>query len=246
MVERSQMNRSEALCRQFTSCITVAVAVVVCMLLCTGLVPAATNLGQCVRDAADFDQGNICTAEDVRVGQFNVIGAAPASCVAGETMTLTLQAVTICGSQSRYDVGFYVAQDGGDAKKRGSVCFRDFLNPVSADNLDQDLNCSLDNAGDGPDNCGPYYNGETSLSDTCGDIQQNLSNLFTLNDGAAISFLCTDRNGDGVADIGACVSWDNQSSAGCSNELATVPGTSSKCKCGSVPVNPAIVVKGRI
>src|SRR5262245_28601152 len=193
MAERNQMNRSKAPRRQFTSCTTAAMAVAVCVLLGTGLVPAATNQGQCLRDAADFNSGNICTAEDVRVGQFNVVGTAPASCVAGDPVTLTLQAVTICGSSSRYDVGFYVAQDGGDAMKRGSVCFRDYLNPVSADNLDQDLNCSFDNPADGLDNCGPYYNGETKKRDTCGDIQQNLSNLFTLNEGAPITFTCTDR-----------------------------------------------------
>ena len=239
------MNRSKAMRRLFTGT-TAAAVVAVCVQLSTGLVPAATNLGQCIGDAASFDQGNICTAEDVRVGQFNVIGAAPTTCVAGDPVTLTLQAVTICGSSSRYDVGFYVAQDGGDAMKRGSVCFRDYLNPVSADNLDQDLNCSLDNPGDGSDNCGPYYNGESKRNDTCGDIQQNLSNLFTLNDGAPITFTCTDRNGDGIADIGACVSWDNQAGAGCFNELSTIPGTPSKCKCGPVPINPGIAVKGRI
>src|SRR5262245_29503608 len=226
------MNRPNVRYMPFTSCTraaSAAVAVVVGVLFSPGLVLAATNLGQCIRDAAGFDQGNICTAEDVRVGQFNVLGTAPATCAAGETLTLTLQAESICGSQSRYDVGFYVAQDGGDAMKRGSVCFRDYLNPVSANNLDQDLTCSWDNSGDGPDNCGPYYNGETTKKDTCGDIQQTLSNLFTLNDGVPISFTCTDRNGDGYADIGACVSWDNQAGAGCSNELTTVPGTSSKC-----------------
>ena len=47
------MNRSKAMRRLFT-CTTAAAVVAVCVLLSTGLVPAATNLGQCIGDAASF------------------------------------------------------------------------------------------------------------------------------------------------------------------------------------------------
>jgi len=103
----------------------------------------ATAGGECLRDAADFDQPNICTAEDVRLGAFEIVSG-PTTCVAGEQLTLVLKARATAGANERYDIGLYVAEDGGDAKARGSTCFRDYLNPVSADNTDVDLTCNSD------------------------------------------------------------------------------------------------------
>src|SRR5437867_7602085 len=118
-----------------------AIVLLVAM-LAPGQAVAATDHGVCLRDAANIDQGSICSANDVRVAMFNIIGTPPASCEAGESLSLVLQAVSTCGSQDRYDVGFYIAQDGGDAKTRGSVCFRDYLNPPSNNNLDLDVSCA--------------------------------------------------------------------------------------------------------
>src|SRR5439155_9741857 len=91
-------------------------------ILAPGPAGAATNHGACLRDAANIDQGNICTSNDVRVASFNVVGTPPTSCEAGETLSLALQVVATCGFQDRYVIGFYIVQDGGEAATRAGVC----------------------------------------------------------------------------------------------------------------------------
>lgn len=178
-----------------------------------------TSGSTCIRDAADFDQGKICTANDVRIGQFTLPGG-NLTCIAGTDITLLLRA-QVESSPERYDIGFYVDEIGGDAQARGSICYRDFLNPVSTSNNDVNLTSGS----------GPYYNGEISgngnsvrRDDDCGDVEAATdadsadTGPCTLGGGTCtftfyeftVTIKCRDSDGDGEADVGACVSWDNQ------------------------------------
>src|SRR3989442_7192993 len=220
--------------------------------------PPMAVAGQCIRDAAGFTQANICNANDVTIASMAVLGTwvggyqngatcivsdstdpcvvgggtcpGTRQCIINQQISVAMRAKIVSGAQTRFDIGFWIAQDGGDAKANGGVCFRDFLHPVSSTNTDLQL----------LDGNGPYYNGEIGVTptDTCADIQGNQTNLYDLNPGGGgtISIDCKDNDGNGILDVGACLSWDNNNNHTCNSENDAVPGTSAKCRCAFVDV----------
>ncbi|TMA95809.1 MAG: hypothetical protein E6J70_16495, partial [Deltaproteobacteria bacterium] len=231
-------------------------------LLVVGAPPMAVA-GQCIRDAAGFSQGNICSANDVTIASIAVLGTCVGGsqngatcivsdstdpcvtgggtcpgtrqCVINQQISVPMRAKIVSGANTRFDIGFWIAQDGGDAKANGGVCFRDFLHPVSATNTDLQL----------LDGNGPYFNGEIGITptDTCADIQQNQTNLYDLNPGGggSVSIVCEDNDGNGILDVGSCLSWDNNNNHACNSANDTVPGTSAKCRCAFVDVGKIAV-----
>ena len=185
----------------------------------------------CMQDKVTF--GLQCTANDVRIASYELIGGAQA-CVEGEMITVSLRAHVECGAQERYDIGLFVATDGGNALT--GQCWQDYLPPPLQPTPP---GCT----GGAPlGTSPPYYNAECTEdpADTCGDlIQGSLKD----RDLITLTIPCSDSNDDNIADVGSCVSWDNQASAGsankpsCTNKDQTLPGTPSKCRCESVPVS---------
>ena len=208
------------------------------LLILSVLTPGALA-DTCMDDVSPLD-GLVCTANDVRVSHYNVIDG-PTSVIAGEPMTVTLQAELIAGASERYDIGFFVALDGGDALN-GS-CFREFLLPPLCPRNDSPT-CIYD-----PMN-GPFYNAEfdEDINDTCGDLEQGVANYRNLT---PITIIAQDSDGDGIADVGTCVSWDNGKSDGTANKPSctciedALPNTKSKCRCEAVRIGN-IVVLGQI
>src|SRR5688572_1439732 len=136
------------------------------LVLMAALVAPATAHAQignfCVRD---FQPGAVCTANDVRIQALNLItiletcnAGVPNSALA--TFEIFISAV---GAPDRYDIGLFVALDGGSARD-GNSCFHDFLEPpLTTTPVYGDSN------GDGvPDlRGGPWWNSDL---DGCGDI----------------------------------------------------------------------------
>ena len=241
-------------------------AFAILLLLAAGAQTASADTGTpdtaCIRDATGFTQGNICTANDVRISSATVI-AGPTSCTAGQTVTVRLRAKVESGPD-RYDVGIWVDQLGGDAQSFGGAppllpvnrCYRDFLEPMSLNNTDVNLSGGS----------GPYWNGEVTAPqvDICGDVPA-LSEVGDSDKGPCtygggtcvynyhdftLNITCRDSNADLVADTGFCTSWDNQvtTDPACTNELQTNPSNSSKCGCErlsviNLQVLPSIDVK---
>ncbi|MBC2698233.1 MAG: hypothetical protein HF974_07855, partial [ANME-2 cluster archaeon] len=208
------------------------------LLMLSVLTPGALA-DTCMDDVSPLD-GLVCTANDVRVSHYNVIDG-PTSVIAGEPMTVTLQAELVAGASERYDIGFFVALDGGDALN-GS-CFREFLLPPLCPR-NESPNCTYN-----PIN-GPFYNAEyeEDINDTCGDLEQGVTTYRNLT---PITIIAQDSDGDGIADVGTCVSWDIQTSDGSVNKPSctciddTLPGTKSKCRCEAVRIGN-ITVLGQI
>ncbi len=186
----------------------------------------------CLRDAADFDQTTICTAADVQLTRLERIEG-PETCTPGEEIEVKIAATLQSRSSGRYDIGFYIAEDGGNALDRGSACFRDYLHPVSTTNEDLDLNRGT----------GPFYNGELARADTCGDIQRNASAYYFLNEDETITITCQDSDGNGIADVGTVISWDINVTADCSDESDAVPDQTSKCRAGAIDLAGLLVPK---
>jgi uncharacterized repeat protein (TIGR01451 family) len=206
--------------------IPITLFILLVALLVLGLVLRAQSSGNlCLRDAADFDQPNICNAKDVPSAAFELAEGVE-SCVPGEEIQVKIKARVSAGSSQRYDLGFYVAEDGGDAVARGTTCFRDYLHPVSEDNADLDLLGGL----------GPFFNAEIDLPDTCGDMEGSSDAVYLLNSNNPITIICRDDDGDGTADVGAVVTWDVNDQTNCEDEDDTVPDQPSKCEISVVNV----------
>lgn len=147
----------------------VAAAVLVAALLG---VPG-TALGQtgnfCVRD---FQSGAVCTANDVRIQALNLL-AIVETCDGGTPgfaqgdFEIFVSAV---GAPERYDIGMFVALDGGSARD-GNSCFHDYLQPPLTPTPTMG-----DNNGDGvPDvTGGPWLDAD---ADACGDIAGGYAGL---------------------------------------------------------------------
>jgi uncharacterized repeat protein (TIGR01451 family) len=179
----------------------------------------------CVRD---YRSGAVCTANDVRIEALNVVSVLE-DCltgVVGETEVVFEALISSAGSPDRYDIGLFLALDGGSARD-GNQCYHDFLSgPLTATPTYGDKNSDTIPDIDG----GPWWNGGTD-SDQCGDIQASTQLFKTL---PPLRFACIDNNGDGSADVSVCTSWDNNTGSTCNTVLNAFPGTNSKCSCATV------------
>ncbi|HSR68552.1 MAG TPA: hypothetical protein VLU25_11475 [Acidobacteriota bacterium] len=179
----------------------------------------------CVRD---FRSGAVCTANDVRIEQLIVVSVLEdcSSGTVGETEVVFETLVSADGSPDRYDIGLFLALDGGSARD-GDSCYHGFLSGAQTSTPTYG-----DKNMDGVDDLdgGPWWDGDTD-SDSCGDIETNTQVFTTL---PALRFACIDNNGDGSADVAVCTSWDNNTGSICSDVTEAFPGTNSKCSCDAV------------
>jgi hypothetical protein len=165
-----------------------------------------------------------CTANDVGIADFTVLNGAT-ECFEGDNVDVLLRANLLSTASRRYDIGFFIATDGGNALT--GQCVRDFLSPPAAFGAPYNATSGV----------GPFLNAD---NDACGDIQQNVTTFRNIQ---AITVQCQDDDKNGMLDVGACTSWDNNANTICTNVSETDPSTSSKCKCGRVMVGQVIVRK---
>ena len=186
----------------------------------------------CLLDAAGLNSAS-CTANDLTTALVSKF-AGPNICVDGTTIYVQLQGYTSAGSSQRYDVGYFISLDGGDAKS--GDCFRDYL-PPPLNTISTVTEPRIS----------PFFDVD---SDQCGDPEQNktlLRNIggTTVASGtpgppAIIAIPCSDLDGAGPtleADVSVCTSWDNQSGNVCSSGTDAYPGTGAKCSCNTVTIS---------
>ena len=163
---------------------------------------------------------NTCTANDVRITSFTIVSIID-GCVSGsDTATVNAQLTLLAGT-NRFDIGVFVAQDGGFA--RTGDCLHEYLPPPLA----------VPPGHDPGSGTGPYAQNEGSSGDSCGDI---IANEQTLRDLNGLVVQCADFDSNGTLDVGTCISWDNVTSNNCNSVADAVPGTKSKCNCEPVEV----------
>src|SRR5579871_1330359 len=193
------------------------------------------NAGTCMDDIAGPTN---CSAKDVKIANLAVISG-PSTCFLGSSISVQLQAQTICSSQTRYDVGYWIAQDGGNALT--GQCYNDYLPTPLSTSLAP--NCSSNS-----DRCSPFLDAN---GDSCGDIQQGVTNLRNIGGAtvasgpqgppAFITITCADSDASGIADVNVCTSWHNNGHYNtCSNAQETIPENKAKCFCEPVQVGSII------
>lgn len=166
-----------------------------------------------------------CTANDVAIASLSP-DISEVCLSVDDTVSVAFIAEVAAGAHERYDIGLYVATDGGSALT-GTSCYHDFLRPPYPLNDPSQFNA----------NGGPFRNFD---GDACADVAQNESVFYQL---AVLDIACADNDNDGVVDpISTCTSWDNNSNTTCNNVTQAIPGTPAKCSCQSNTPNPPILI----
>lgn len=177
----------------------------------------------------DYAANSNCTAQDVRIKELRIVEVVKPCYVepVGYLDVIFEALVSSEKSPDRYDIGMFLALNGGSALS-GDFCYHDYLPPpLTTTPIYGDKN------GDGvPDiDNGPWWDGENWPTDTCGDIQTN-TQIFHKTE--KIRIACTDIDSNGAADIHVCTSWDNQVKTGCTTVKDAFPGTPAKCGCSVI------------
>ncbi len=167
-----------------------------------------------------------CTAKDVAISSLTTIGVKDYCTSTNDTGTYTFQMELLPQANERYDVGFWISTDGGDAAY-GS-CYSGYLKPPLATTLPLAPTPIY-----GP----PFWDLEVdkngvSLGDMCGDVRANQRTYYVFD----LTLPCVDADANGTIDpISSCLAWDQNAGNNCPANNAC-PGTGSKCNCAAVPI----------
>ena len=202
-------------------------------------VAPAYAVGTCIQDvwqAHGNHQNLTCTAQDVTLSSasnINIItggqcgienGVRVCKCNSGQTVTFTADFEMDLTADTRYDVGFYIATDGGGAD--GALTGQCTATASLASNTD-----------------GSFINLDAQ-PDVCGDITGPLGTLHNpLFVTTQISAPCA-AGPSGKLELPFCTTWrqpgSNQVCLGTGNGTTTddvYPGSPSKCNCGNLAVD---------
>jgi hypothetical protein len=174
-----------------------------------------------------------CTANDFGITNITLFNIQTPCTGVGTTATVQMQLTAMVGSPERYDVGYFINTDGSGDAINGASCYHTYLRPL-ADDTNSNYN---------PDG-GPFWQGEPPVSsgDICADSEGNNVDIVfnTIN---SFDIACVDTDGDGLVDVHACASYDNNRQNTCTGAADAIPGTPSKCGCTLVnlPFTPTAV-----
>lgn len=185
----------------------------------------------CIQTQAGTSLG--CTSGDVKIASFDLLSVIDGCTGPSDTATVTLRANLLVGANTRYDIGFYLALDGGDAKT--GACYKEWLDPVKSPQGTDPTATELTTG------FGPFLNAD---GDVCGDAKASYGQFDkTVGAGAPESVVlpCKDLDVDGFLDIGTCAGWRNQANNDCTGlAQAGIPDVASKCNCGRTNINVAV------
>lgn len=200
----------------------------------------------CIQDvwmAHGNSQGLTCTANDVTlssVANICIVVSPPGgprdlnndgcqdpnpqgqfTCVSGQQFTFTADFTMPLTAQARYDLGLYIAQDGGGADGA--------LTGVCAPNVVTAANS-------------PTFINKDSPPDICGDID-DAHNPQVIHQ--TITTMCNDTNGDSKVNLPWCTTWRqpganevcDSATFGSASTFDAYPGSPSKCNCGDLNID---------
>lgn len=185
-----------------------------------------------------------CTSNDVKVTAVSVLNLIDGCTGPSDTATFSMRASILVGAATRYDPGFWIALDGGNAKT-GS-CYKEFLTPLKSPQVTDPSASELTSG------VGPYLDDD---GDDCGDgkssyntFSRTLSVPSDPTTPAAIVLPCQDfidaagnAGTDGKLDFWTCSGWRNSSGVDCAGLAnAGIPDVSSKCNCEQINVDVSV------
>lgn len=194
----------------------------------------AGEIGQCLQDVSPFSVN--CTANDVKISRLTAMQIFDGCTGPGDTATVRLVFTTEVQAAERFDLGYYLALDGGNALT--GKCQREYLPPPLTYAPTEAALLS---------GYGPYPDID---GDLCGDGRQGWPMHHVVTDAAhPMGYVpavlpCVDNNHNGKLDVSYCATWKNANhEMFCSGvDQAGVPQTPSKCKCGILDITPPMPV----
>ena len=212
--------------------------------------PLVAQEGNCIDDVTGIK--NACAADDVWLSYLR--NAEGLTCMPGESVTLNLEAWLLATSLERYDIGLFLALDGGAADT--GTCQHYYLPPplavggtcsVSGSGCTKDVDCpegeTCAGGYDPESGSGPYYDAEPEdARDECGDLEPGVDTHLLLD---PVVVPCIDSDGDGFLDIGTAVSWDDQTDHSCSSVDDATPNGPETCRYWTMDVMNVRVHPGR-
>jgi hypothetical protein len=231
------MNFRPRCCRKFSF---------VFALLAMAVLAAPAFAQTCLQDeynATGNKQKLNCTANDVRVAQVTSVrdlnGNPLTTCFQGTTFSFLADFEIVTSStSSRSNIGLYFANQGQANALKGS-CVDNIISPLhQCPNAAAGIQCGSDN-----------YHELDPAPDTCGDTSStdNSPVFGAAAEGVTIevdNFLCQAPAGSSSLVLPNCTSWQIpggtiQCVSPAPNypyETAAIPGTPSKCNCGTIPL----------
>lgn len=186
----------------------------------------------CIQDQYGGALG--CTSQDVKIASFDLLSVVDGCTGPSDTATVTLRANLLVGANQRYDIGFYLALDSGNALT--GTCYKEWLDPVKSPQGTDPTGAEITSGS------GPFLNSD---GDACGDAKATYGQ-FDKTLGAtgvpdAVVLPCNDLDADGFLDVGNCAGWKNQANNNCGSlAQAGIPDVASKCYCGRTNLNVAV------
>lgn len=183
----------------------------------------ATGCMQDNYDKKGKDEDLVCAAQDVYLEN---IETEIQTCVLGQEITLDIDA-TIRLSSTRYDVGWYIATDGGDSLT-GTCVVNGFQDPNEY-KVTQGPSSNTDVG---------YVSWEEDIqtNDSCGDAFMGPDTTGYINTPILVNttIVCADENEDGNLDFSLCFTWrtaDTDEECTLTDPASVVPGSSEACYC---------------
>ncbi len=189
-----------------------------------------------------YSAGIDCTAEpEVRIAALSPV-AILEDCATGDPATAeaVFEVWIATAGPNRYDIGLFVALNGGSAIS-GGECLHDYLEPPLSNAptySDANGNGILELHG------GPWWNGEPfAPNDDCGDIQGGTEALKTQ---VSFRFACKDSTLDGTVDFSTCTSWSAGTTSRCSGLSDAYPPAANRCHCNFAETGVPMPGAGRV
>src|SRR5262245_57503139 len=170
----------------------------------------ASSAAQAQTCAQDLVPSANCDANDVDMATITATSITDGCTGPGDTATVSFQVAVAANAGTRYDIGIFIAKDGGDALH--GQCFHSDLEPVA-------LTPTPDSGH------GAYKDAD---GDACGDLEKPVVNLLDIPN---VTVACRDDNNDGKLEIATLIRWQqNIEPTPCTGPQDAIPGTSSKCR----------------
>lgn len=206
----------------------------------------------CMEDAwedANNSQNLVCRAKEVYLTGNSIHAHDRATCTEGGTVKIAVDA-TIHFNSARYDNGWYVATDGGDALR--GQCYVSGLKSKHSYNVMSNYGTEQQVVGSVQ-----WNNDFKKPNDACGDVITDGGGgadilVPFIEGGDEVEVACVDKNNNKNLDVSVCFSWrvrgkdgpctfDMEGAEGALPDL--YPGTPSKCFCARYDVPEIEVVK---
>lgn len=171
--------------------------------------------------AADLVPSVNCESNDVDMATITATSITEPCSGPGDMATVNFQVAVAANAGTRYDIGIFIATDGGNALN--GQCLHTDLQPVALTPTPASGH-------------GAYKDAD---GDACGDLEKPVVNLLDISN---VQVVCRDDNNDGQLDIATLISWQqNIEPTPCTGPQDAIPGTSAKCRndvvvVGNVPV----------